>query len=279
MVDAVVDAEIPGARAAKGGLQAAENARHRHVEAGRALTVNGECHLRHVAAPGGEHAAQLRVLVGFRQHLTRHTLQLRRALPRLRLNAQVEAGGVAQPRQRRRCKGHDGGFRQGQQLALKGAHHLIQRRTLAPVFEHDGDKPAVRCAGAVEDVKPGDLNHVFHRRVFSDQLARGGHHRFGALQRGCLRQLDAGKEVALILLGQEALWHRHKADYHHRRRACGGQQRQPRTEVEHAHDPGVKRARGVQPAVEPTENGGGLCRTRAQQHRAERGRQGQRHEA
>ena len=279
MVDAVVDAEIPGARAAKGGLQAAEDARHRHVEARGALAVNGQRQLRHVAAPGGEHAAQLRVLVGFRQHLTRHALQLCRALPRLRLDAQVEAGGVAQPRQRRRREGHDGRFRQGQQLALQGTHHLIQRRTLAPVFEHDGDKPAVGGAGAVENVKSGDLNHVFNRRIFSDEFACRVHHRFGALQRGRLRQLNAGKEVALILLRQEAFRHRRKAERHHGRRACGGQQRQPRAKVEDSHDAGVDATRGLQPPVEPTENRRGLHRARTQEHRAQGGRQGQRHEA
>ena len=231
MVDAVVDAEIPGAGAAKSGLQAAEDARYRHVEAGGALAVNGQRQLRHVAAPGGEHAAQLRVLVGFHQHLAGDALQLRRALPRLRLDTQVEARSVTQPRQRRRREGHDGRLRQGQQLALKGTHHLIQRRTLAPVFEHDGDKPAVGGAGAVEDVKPGDLNHVFHRRILGDQLSRGGHHRFGALQRSRFRQLNAGEEVALVLLRQEAFWHRRKAEQHDGRRARGGQQRQPRTQV------------------------------------------------
>jgi hypothetical protein len=80
VIDPVVDAEIPGARAAKRGLQAAEDARYRHIKTRGTFAVDGQRQLRHVAAPGGKHAAQLRMLVRFQQHATRHLLQLRRAL-------------------------------------------------------------------------------------------------------------------------------------------------------------------------------------------------------
>ena len=45
------------------------------------------------------------------------------------------------------------------------------------------------------------------------------------------------------------------------------------------HEAGVQTARGVQPAVEDAINGRRFLRARTQQHRAQRGRQGQRHQA
>ena len=75
-VDAIVDAEISGARPAKRRLQTIEDPRYRHIQPRRLVTVDLERQLRHVATPGGKHLAQLRMLVRHPQHLPRYLLQL-----------------------------------------------------------------------------------------------------------------------------------------------------------------------------------------------------------
>ncbi len=84
MIDTIVTAEIAGARAAERRLQAAEDLRHRHIQQRRPVAVNRQGQLRHVAAPGGKHPAQLRMLVRQLEDLPRHLLQLRRRLTGLR---------------------------------------------------------------------------------------------------------------------------------------------------------------------------------------------------
>ena len=107
MIDTIVTAEIAGARAAERRLQAAEDLRHRHIQQRRPVAVDRQGQLQHVAAPGGKHPAQLRMLVRQLEDLPRHLLQLRRRLTGLRQDAQIKPRGIAQARQGRRREGHD----------------------------------------------------------------------------------------------------------------------------------------------------------------------------
>ena len=143
-----------------------------------------------------------------------------------------------------------------------------------PVLEHYRDKPAVRGAGAVENVEPGHLNHILHRRVSHQQFTRLGHHRFGTLQRRRLRQLHAGKQVTLIFLRQEAFRHRGEAERHQRTCRHRRRQRQPGTAVHPAYQPAIAVAGAVEKTVKRPPHRRRPGGTRAQQQRAEGRRQG-----
>ncbi|VFS94663.1 Uncharacterised protein [Raoultella planticola] len=148
-----------------------------------------------------------------------------------------------------------------------------------PLFQHHRDKAAVGGAGTVENIKAGHLNHILNRRIGQQQLARLGHHRFGTLQRRRLRQLYAGKEIALILLRQKAFRHLAKAEGH---QTGGGErrhQRQPQTTVHPFDQRTVAVTQRRQGAVKSPPDGGRLRGTRAQQQRAQRRRQGERDDA
>ena len=148
-----------------------------------------------------------------------------------------------------------------------------------PLFQHHGDKPAVRGAGAVENIKTGHLNHILNRRVPQQQLPRLGHHRLGTLQRGGFWQLHAGKEITLIFLRQKAFRHCGKAQYHQPCRGYRRRQRQPGTAIHAPDQTPVAVPHRIQAAVKAAPDGGRPLRTRTQQQRAQRRRQGQRHHA
>ena len=123
------------------------------------------------------------------------------------LDLELEAADPRQAPDRRRVEREGARARNRRQPRPHRSEDRVDRLflpALVPGFQRHEDRAEVRREGARQRIEAAEEVHADHpRRIHQDalDLAR---HRVGALERGAVRELEAGDEVALILVREEA---------------------------------------------------------------------------
>ena len=132
------------------------------------------------------------------------------------LDLHREAGGVADALNRRRRQHQRARLHDGRDLVVQAVHQRAQilagSFARIPILQDDvGDAGIGKARAAVERGDAGDGDHLGDARRVLDDIGGPVEHLLGPLQRGAIRQLNGGDQIALVLDRQEAGRHPRQA--------------------------------------------------------------------
>ncbi|MNE96986.1 hypothetical protein D3C80_1952710 [compost metagenome] len=93
------------------------------------------------------------------------------------------------------------------QASGNGIRPQIRRRAILERVEHDEDNGCVRYVDEAIDRQPRKGNHAFNTGFGKRERRHLFDHRFGAVQRGSIRQLGNADQVIFVLHRYEARRH------------------------------------------------------------------------
>ncbi len=230
------------------------------------IAVNVDKYLRYRGQEGRGRPGDLRPFLRFRQELLGVRPQKVDVLSGAVLQDESHPAGGADARYGRRRERERYSLWDAAHAPVEARHDgpvfLLRALALVPGFERDEEKPAVGVRHPGEHAVADHRGAVLHTGDLHDDLFElpGGGIR--SLQRGGIRQLHAGVEIALVLLRQKAA--RHSLAQYADRTAHDDEQEQADDELadEPAADAHVAvgglAEQGVEPAVEGAQGAAGL---------------------
>ena len=248
------------------------------------VAVNVDLQLRRVFQAIGPHLRQHRAFGSHAQQLTAGGQQRVAPGTGTVLQAEREAAGRTELRNRRRAERKDEGIANARQRAKGPAGQRLGRLALAlalrPILERDKRQRSVLPLPGKAETQHAD--HALHLGLLEHKTFNLLDHRARALQRGARRQLDVDQHGALVFTRQKGRWQPRVNQRHHA--DDGGVDHQVTAgSLEQArHQAFITLGRGRKAAVEPAEKSAlGQVMTgldRFEQRGTQRRRERQRHE-
>ena len=205
-VDAVEHVEVVDVDRSGEGLHRREDVGHRHAQHLGLVAVHIEIELRDVVLYRRRKPRQLLALRGVVQQRVDGALKIAVRGVSARFEHQLDAARGAQSRDHGRRREVDLAFGIAAHLPAYAVHQPADVRGLAfvPRLE-DHRQLAARLVGPHPRAGPGDVEHVFHVLLRHQVFHGAFRHAARAFERGPFGKFEFDGEIALVLLGHEAL--------------------------------------------------------------------------